>query len=90
MVSGTLPAGITAANGRFAASNDYQDSLEIALAVLKLDPRNERAHRAAIYAYWKLGELNAAISQYNRCKELLATELATKLLQKPYSFMKSC
>ena len=50
-------------------------ALERMQSVLADDPLQEQHHRAAIRLHATLGEREAALAQYERCRELLAAEL---------------
>ncbi len=58
------------------ARGEDQAALQRALQVLAMDECNEAAHRAAMRAYWRLGQQAAALAQFQRCKDALARELA--------------
>ena len=43
--------------------------------VLALDPTREKVHRQMMRLYWRLGEWNEALAQYQRCAQILREEL---------------
>ena len=49
--------------------------LAVAQRMLTVDPSREQAHRWIIEAQWQLGELAAALIQYQHCVEILDEEL---------------
>jgi len=49
-----------------------------ALRLLDCDPLREDAHRAAMRAYGRLGQRNAALEQYARCQEIVGRELGAE------------
>jgi DNA-binding SARP family transcriptional activator len=56
-------------DGRYAAA------LDAALAAVRADPLRESAHRCVIGAHAAEGNVAEAVRQYERCREILATEL---------------
>jgi len=56
-------------DGRYAAA------LDAALAAVRADPLRESAHRCVICAHAAEGNVAEALRQYERCREILATEL---------------
>ncbi len=56
-------------------TGDPQAAVTLAHRLLTMDPLQERAHRALMVLYGELGEREAALQQYHRCRELLADEL---------------
>ncbi len=57
---------------------EHEAALTAALRLLDQDPLREDAHRAAMRAYWGLGQRHAALAQYERCRQTLATELTAE------------
>ena len=60
------------------AQGEYEAALATALRLLHHDPLREDAHRLAMRAYSRLGQRNAALSQYRRCREIIREELGTE------------
>lgn len=54
---------------------DYSQALATAQRLIAIDPLREDAHRTAMRAYCQLGQRNASLEQYGRCRETLKTEL---------------
>lgn len=52
-----------------------QEAIVLAQRLLTLDPLREDVHRALMVLYAELGQRHAAQQQYQRCRELLASEL---------------
>jgi predicted ATPase/DNA-binding SARP family transcriptional activator len=57
---------------------EYEAVLAAALRLLDCDPLREDGHRAAMRAYGRLGQRNAALEQYARCREIVHTELGAE------------
>ena len=57
------------------ADGARQDAVVLAQRLLTLDPLREDVHRALMVLYAELGQRQAALQQYQRCRELLASEL---------------
>jgi ABC-type oligopeptide transport system substrate-binding subunit/DNA-binding SARP family transcriptional activator len=60
------------------ARGEHQVALVTALGLLDHDPFREDAHRLAMRAYCRLGQRNAALEQYHRCREMVGEELGTE------------
>ncbi len=54
-----------------------EGALVFAQRWLALDPLNEAAHRCLMHVYVELGQRSEALRQYERCAQLLDSELAT-------------
>ena len=65
-------AGLMAAR---EALGEHEAVLAVALRLLEQDSLREDAHRAAMRAYCRLGQRQAALAQYGRCQEMLRAEL---------------
>ncbi len=59
----------------YEARGDVQATLKVALRLLHHAPLREDAHRAAMRAYYQLGQRNTALQQYQRCREIIHQEL---------------
>ena len=57
---------------------EHQAALAEALRLLGRDPLREDAHRLAMRAYCRLGQRNAALEQYHRCREVVLEELGAE------------
>jgi DNA-binding SARP family transcriptional activator len=57
---------------------EHQAALETALRLLGRDPLREEAHRVAMRAYCRLGQRNASLEQYHRCREIVLEELGAE------------
>lgn len=60
------------------AGGEHEAALSTALHLLDRDPLREDAHRLAMRAYCWLGQRNAALEQYRRCREILREELGAE------------
>ena len=60
------------------ATGEQQAALSTALRLLGRDPLREDAHRATMRAYCHLGQRNAALEQYYRCREIVLEELGAE------------
>jgi predicted ATPase/DNA-binding SARP family transcriptional activator len=60
------------------AQGEYEAGLAAALRLLEHDPLREDAHQLAMHAYCRLGQRNAALEQYQRCREIIRRELDTE------------
>ena len=65
-------AGLMAAR---EALGEHEAALAVALRLLEQDSLREDAHRAAMRAYCRLGQRQAALAQYGRCQQMLQAEL---------------
>jgi len=63
------------------AEGAYGDALAYALRLLEDDPLREDAHRLAMRAYCRLGRRNAALEQYQRCREIVGQELGAEPME---------
>lgn len=57
------------------ALGEHAAALAVAQRLLEQDPLREDAHRAIMRAYCRLGQRNAALAQYARCRQTLEAEL---------------
>ncbi len=57
---------------------EHEAALQVALRLLDQDPLREDAHRLLMRAYCRLGQRNAALKQYRRCREIVQAELGTE------------
>ncbi|MFQ5813768.1 MAG: ABC transporter substrate-binding protein, partial [Anaerolineae bacterium] len=57
---------------------EHDAALAMALRLLSHDPLREDAHRLVMRAYCHLGQRNAALEQYHRCREIVLEELRTE------------
>jgi DNA-binding SARP family transcriptional activator len=57
------------------AAGEHQAALSTALRLLQWDPVREDAHRLAMRTYCRLGQRNAVLEQYQRCREIVRAEL---------------
>ncbi|RMF34265.1 MAG: hypothetical protein D6759_06080, partial [Chloroflexi bacterium] len=62
----------------YEARGEPDAALAIALQLLNHDPLREDAHRLAMRAYCRLGQRNAALDQYRRCREVIRAELGAE------------
>ncbi len=60
------------------ALDDPRAALATAQRLLEHDPLQEEAHRVAMRAYCRLGQRNAALEQYHRCRQVVQAELGTE------------
>ena len=60
------------------ADGATQDAVVLGQRLLTLDPLQEGVHRALMALYVELGQRQAALQQYQRCRELLASELGVE------------
>jgi len=60
------------------AQGEHQAALATALRLLQHDPLREDAHRLAMRAYCRLGQRDAALEQYRRCRKIVQDELGTE------------
>jgi predicted ATPase/DNA-binding SARP family transcriptional activator len=60
------------------AAGDQRSALATAQRLLARDPLREDAHRLAMRAYSRLGRRNAALEQYERCREIVRAELGAE------------
>ncbi len=59
----------------YEAAGDHQSALATAQRLLGRDPLREDAHQQAMRAYCRLGQRNAALEQYDRCRQIVRAEL---------------
>ena len=62
---------------RYETRGAYECALATARRLLADDSLREEAHRVAMRAYCRLGQRNAALEQYQRCREQVRVELGT-------------
>ena len=62
----------------YEREEEYEAALATALRLLDHNPLREDAHRLAMRAYCQLGQRNAALEQYHRCREVVLEELGTE------------
>jgi ABC-type oligopeptide transport system substrate-binding subunit/DNA-binding SARP family transcriptional activator len=60
------------------ARGEHEAALSTALRLLDHDLLREDAHRLAMRAYGHLGQRNAALEQYRRCREIVGEELGAE------------
>ena len=60
------------------ARREHRDALSTAFRLVGEDPLREDAHRVAMRAYCALGQRNAALEQYWRCREIVLEELGAE------------
>ena len=60
------------------ARGEHKAALATALRLLDHDPLREDAHRVAMRTYCGLGQRNAALEQYYRCREIVLEELGAE------------
>ncbi len=61
--------------GDAAAAGDWLQSLHVAQTLVEQDALHETAHRRIMLAHLELGNPSLALRQFERCEELLRTEL---------------
>ncbi len=62
------------------AQSEYGRAIEFAHQVLTLDSGNERAHQHLMFCYLATGNREAALAQYDRCRQILRQELSVEPL----------
>jgi len=60
------------------ARGDHESALAIGLRLLEQDRLREDAHRLTMRTYCRLGQRNAALEQYRRCREIVQEELGAE------------
>jgi DNA-binding SARP family transcriptional activator len=60
------------------ARGRYETGILSAIRLLRYDPANERAHRALMRMYYRIGDRTAALRQYRRCVDVLQAELGVE------------
>jgi oligopeptide transport system substrate-binding protein len=77
-----LEAGFCEALARLMVGQEmrgeHEAALSTALRLLDHDPLREDAHRLAMRAYCRLGQRNAALERYRRCREIVREELGAE------------
>jgi tetratricopeptide (TPR) repeat protein len=66
---------LTEAIARSESDGDLAAALAHAVALLDLDPLSEHAHRQLMRLHYLLGDVDAAMAVYERCRCMLQTEL---------------
>jgi TolB-like protein/Tfp pilus assembly protein PilF len=61
-----------------AAAGDAERGVEVAIRLLALDPLQEHVHRALMRLFMAAGRGDAALRQYERCREVLRRELGVE------------
>ncbi|UCG23946.1 MAG: AAA family ATPase, partial [Chloroflexota bacterium] len=59
----------------YESNASYGEALASAMQLLESDPLREDAHRVIMRAHCQLGRRNAALKQYDQCRQLLQDEL---------------
>ncbi|HEX5938899.1 MAG TPA: BTAD domain-containing putative transcriptional regulator, partial [Dehalococcoidia bacterium] len=59
----------------YMATGGIDRGIQVALRLLAVDPLQEGVHRTLMRLYMYQDRLGSALDQYNRCRELLASEL---------------
>lgn len=54
----------------------YAQALHYTQQLLTMEPWREEAHRQAMLLFARMGQLSAALTQYERCRQILQAELA--------------
>lgn len=62
----------------YRTAGDYVRAIEYAKKTLATDPANEQAHQQLMFAFWKTGDRQAALYQFQECKKILAQELGVE------------
>ncbi len=57
---------------------EHEAALAVALRLLRHDPLREDAYRLTMRAYCRLGQRNAALEQYRRCREIVRAEISAE------------
>jgi len=60
------------------AAGAHRTALTIALRLLGRDPLREDAHRLVMRSYCRLGQRNAALTQYGLCRKQVLADLGTE------------
>ena len=63
---------------RYAGAGDADRAVIVALRLLALEPLEEEAHRALMRLYARQGRAEAALRQFQTCREVLARELGVQ------------
>jgi DNA-binding SARP family transcriptional activator/Tfp pilus assembly protein PilF len=63
------------------ALGQYREALQAAQRLLEVDSLREDAHRLVMRANARLGRRNAALEQYQRCREIIARELGAEPME---------
>jgi DNA-binding SARP family transcriptional activator len=59
----------------YVATGGIDRAIQVALRLLAIDPLQEGVHRTLMRLYMYQDRLGSALDQYNRCRDLLASEL---------------
>ncbi len=70
-----IAMGLSTLIAHYRNSGDYEQGLEFALRLLRLDPWREEAHREVMMMLALSGQRTAALAQYEKCCRILNTEL---------------
>ncbi len=60
------------------SQSEYEKAIEYARRIIMFDPANEHAHQHIMFCHAATGDRNAAIKQYEECKQALAEELGVE------------
>ena len=60
------------------AAGARQDAIDLGQRLLTLDPLQESVHRTLMVLYGELGQRQSALQQFERCRELLESELGVE------------
>jgi tetratricopeptide (TPR) repeat protein len=60
------------------SQSEYEKAIDHARKVITFDPANERAHQQIMFCQTARGNRNAALKQYEECKQMLMEELGVE------------
>jgi predicted ATPase/DNA-binding SARP family transcriptional activator len=60
------------------SQSEYEKAIDHARKVITFDPANERAHQQIMFCHAARGNRNAALKQYEECKQILTEELGVE------------
>jgi DNA-binding SARP family transcriptional activator len=70
-------------------SESWERSVEVLRTALRVDPLQEKVHRALMYALWASGRRDEAVRQYQVCRDLLLDELGVPPLPETEHLLES-
>lgn len=70
--------GLSHLMAAYESQSEFRSALETSLHLLSYDSLREDAHQTAMRIYCRLGKRNAALEQYQRCKQIILKELGTE------------
>jgi WD40 repeat protein/DNA-binding SARP family transcriptional activator len=70
--------GLDHLSAEHSAQGNYREGIAVTTRLLQMDPLREKTHRQLMDLLWRSGEREAALAQYETCRQVLADELGVE------------